>query len=198
MNLHGVKNNLVYLDEYGLLGSNFYWHKHGADGLSKEDLAAAGLTSDRVQVHRDLIEPLQAADQAFQNRGYRLYVKEGYRSPELYAIVYQRRVEKFGQALTDRLLNVVDQPHADGGAVDVAPWIQKENKEVYLRNWEDGADALLADFYKNKTDESSKKYQELQEWMIGVMQRHGFRLGRLREYFHFNYRPNSKPDYPLC
>ncbi len=192
-----MDNELVYIDEYGLRGTNFYWHKYEAKGLSKEDILAAGLTSDRVQVHRDIIEELVAIDTEFQSRGYVMFIKEGYRSKELYEIIYKRRVEKFGQEETDRLLNMSDMPHAQGKSVDVTLWDPKENKEVYMRRGDDGTDALFVDFYKNREDEEGKKYQELQEWVIGVMQNHGFRLGTKREYFHFDYKPEESRDYPL-
>ncbi|MDB5254562.1 MAG: hypothetical protein JWL80_628 [Parcubacteria group bacterium] len=180
-------NNLVYIDEYGLLGSNFYWHKYEAKGLSKEDILEAGLTSDRVQVHKDIIEQLVAIDKEFQNHGYRLYIKEGYRSMALYNIVYKRRIEKFGKEETDRLLNMNDMPHATGKTVDVALWNEKENREVFLRNGEDGIDALFVDFYKNREGEQSEVFQDLQDMVIQTMMSHGFRLGTKNEYFHFDY-----------
>lgn len=192
-----MENNpdLVYIDEYGLRGTNFYWHKYEAKGLSKEDIIAAGLMSDRVQVHRDIIEKLVSVDMAFQDRGYVLFIKEGYRSKALYEIIYQRRVEKFGQKETDRLLNMQDMPHARGLSVDVAVWDLTTDNEVYLRNGDDGVDALFVDFYKDKTDGLSQTYQELQEWVIDIMQQHGFRLGTKREYFHFDYRPETEYNY---
>lgn len=179
---------LVYIDEYGLRGTNFYWHKYEAKGLTKEEIVTAGLTSDRVQVHKDLIEPLIEINKRFAERGYELFLKEGYRSKSVYEIVYKRRVEKFGREETDRLLNMNDMPHALGISIDVAVWSIKENTEVYLRNGTDGTDALFIDFYKGKEEVESKRYQELQEWMIGMMQEYGFRLGTKREYFHFDYR----------
>ncbi|MFZ1075115.1 MAG: hypothetical protein WAN50_01965 [Minisyncoccia bacterium] len=106
--------------EHGLLGSNFYWHKYEAKGLTKEDILSVGLTSDRVHVHRDILEPLLAVDAEFQKRGYKLFIKEGYRSKALYEIVYKRRVETFGKEDTDRLLNMEGMPHAKGTSVDVA------------------------------------------------------------------------------
>lgn len=187
---------LVYIDEYGLRGTNFYWHKYEAKGLTQEDILSAGLTSDCVQVHKDLIKPLVEIHQQFAERGYELFLKEGYRSKELYEIVYNRRVEKFGREETDRLLNMNDMPHASGKSIDVAIWSLVENTEIYLRNGVDGTDALFIDFYKGKEDEESKRYQELQEWMIGVMQDYGFRLGTKREYFHFDYRPDMPGTYP--
>ena len=189
-------NNFVYIDEYGLLGSNFYWHKYEAKGLTKEDILSVGLTSDRVQVHKDIIDILVEIDQIFQDKfGYRMYIKEGYRSKELYEIVYKRRCEKFGKEETDKLLNMKDMPHSLGLSVDVALWDPKEDKEVYMRRGEDGADALFVDFYKDRTDEEGKRYQELQEFVINTMQDKGFRLGKLREYFHFDYRPDKSKNY---
>lgn len=181
------KGDLIYIDEYGLLGTNFYWHKYEAKGLTKQDILDAGLSSDRVQVHKDIIEPLLNVDREFQKKGYRLFIKEGYRSKELYEIVYKRRVEKFGKEETDRLLNMSKMPHAEGKSVDVAIWDPKTDTEVYMRNGDDGTDALFVDFYKDKTDESSKRYQELQEWVIEVMRENGFVLGAKKEYFHFEY-----------
>ena len=124
-----------------------------------------------------------------------MFIKEGYRSKELYEIIYKRRVEKFGQEETDRLLNMADMPHAQGKSIDVALWNREEDKEVYMRVGEDGTDALFVDFYKNREDEEGKRYQELQEWVIDVMQNHGFRLGTKREYFHFDYRPEEPRNY---
>lgn len=188
-------NDLVYIDEYGLKGTNFYWHKYEAKGLTKEDVLNAGLTNDRVQVHKDIIEQLIAINEVFNNKGFELYIKEGYRSSALYDIVYQRRVEKFGKEDTDRQLNMTDKPHALGLSVDVALWDVSTDTEVYMRKHEDGADALFVDFYKNLDNEESQRYQKLQEWVIEVMQDHGFRLGTKREYFHFDYRPEMPRNY---
>ncbi len=30
--------DLIYIDDYGLVGSNFYWHKYESKGLTKEDI----------------------------------------------------------------------------------------------------------------------------------------------------------------
>ena len=187
--------DLVYADEYGILGINFYWHKYAAKGLHKEDIINAGLTNDRVQVHRDIIEPLLAVDKEFQTRGYKLYIKEGYRSKALYEVIYKRRVEKFSKEETDRLLNMNDMPHAQGLSVDVALWDPESDKEVYMRDGDDGVDALFVDFYKGKDDDQSTHYQKLQEWVIETMQKNGFRLGTKNEYFHFDYRPEAPKTY---
>ncbi len=191
------KVDLVRIDEYDLLGSNFYWNKYESKGLSRQDVIDSGQTGDYVEVHRDIIEILQKIDKKFKlDKGCRLFIKEGYRSKALYEIVYKRRCEKFGKSETDRLLNMKDMPHSLGLSIDVTMWDPQTDKEVYFRNGDDGADALFVDFYQNKTDEKSMYYQDLQEYLINTMQDYGFRLGKLREYFHFDYRPNEPRNYP--
>jgi len=166
--------DLIYIDEYGLKGTNFYWHKYKSKGLTKEDVLNASLTSDRVQVHKDIAELLVAVNKVFITKGFELYLKEGYRSEALYDIVYKRRVEKFGKEDTDSIFNMNDKPHALGLSVDVALWDIETDTEVYMRKGEDDTPALFVDFYKDKFDAESQSYQQLQEWLIKVMQDHGF------------------------
>ena len=189
--------DLVYIDAYGLLGSNFYWHKYAAHGLSKEDILEAGLVDDRVQVSSKIIDILVKIDSELQKQGQRLYIKEGYRSKKLYQIVYDRRVEKYGKEATESILNLKDMPHAEGLSVDVAIWDIATDKEVYLRKGDDGIDALFIGFYKNKDDEESKRYQALQDFLANLMLGYGFRIGTRREYFHFDYRPDTEQNYLL-
>ncbi len=182
-------DNFVYIDEYGLLGSNFYWHKAEAYDISKEELTKVGLKDDRVQVHQDIISLLLEVDSQFQKKlGYRLYIKEGYRSSALYRLVYDKRVARFGQEQTDKLLNIKDMYHTTGKAVDVALWDMEKNKEVFMRDGKDDPEALIFGFYKNKTDDRSLYYQGLQEQVVEIMKDHGFEMGKLGEYFHFNHK----------
>ncbi|MBX4189551.1 hypothetical protein KW785_03095 [Candidatus Parcubacteria bacterium] len=180
-------NDLVYIDEFGLLGSNFYWHRYDEKGLTEQEIKEAGLTSDRVQVHKEIIEALINVDKIFQQAGHRLYIKEGYRSKALYEIVYRKRVELFGKEDTDKVMNMRDMPHATGRSVDVALLDIHTGKEIPMRNKEDGTSALFIDFYRDKTDEQSKHYQELQNFVLDIMRKSGFELGTKNEYFHFNY-----------
>lgn len=187
--------DIVYIDDYNLLGSNFYWHKYATHGLSKEDILNAGLTDDRVQVSSEIIEPLIAIDKELQEKGWRLYIKEGYRSKSLYKIVYERRVAKYGKEITDTILNIETMPHAEGLSVDISIWDVATNKEVYMRKGDDGVPAFFVHFYKDKEDEESKHYQGLQDFMTELMMKHGFRFASKREYFHFDYRPNLPFNY---
>lgn len=122
-----------------------------------------------------------------RKRGWRIYLKEGYRSPELYQLIYRSRVVKFGQETTDKLLNMQEMPHATGRSVDVAIWDVGMDKEVYLRKGGDGPESLLIDFYKDSKDKEGQECYELQKYLMDLMLGHGFALGKRREYFHFDY-----------
>ncbi|HUC31097.1 MAG TPA: hypothetical protein VMR99_00200 [Candidatus Paceibacterota bacterium] len=117
----------------------------------------------------------------------RLYIREGCRPHALYELAFKKRTEKFGEKDTRRIMNMEDKPHASGKSVDVVLWDPKTNQEIPARKKEDGIPAMFIDFYKGKTDEESRRYQELQEFTIATMLANGFEIGKLREYFHFNY-----------
>jgi len=131
---------------------------------------------------------LQQVDKAFQEKGMRMYIREGYRPHALYELVFKKRSEKFGEEDTRRIMNMEDRPHASGKSVDIVPWDPKTNQEIPARRKEDGVPAMFIDFYKERKDEEGKRYQELQEFMIKTMLANGFEIGRLQEYFHFNYK----------
>ena len=78
-----------------------------------------------------------------------------------------------------------DMPHASGKSVDVALWDPQENKEVYMRDSKDDPDALFLDFYRDKTDEQSRYFQKLQDFVVQTMRSNGFDIGKKNEYFPF-------------
>ena len=180
-------NELVFIDQYGLLGTNYYWRRKELYNLTSEELAMAGLPDDRLRVHKDILGPLRIIDKDLQTKGYRLYISEGYRPKAVYQLIYQKRSKKYGKEWTDRLVNMKDMPHSTGKTVDTKLWDMKNGKELPMRNLEDGAEALFVDFYRNKTDYESQAFQEQQGLLIQVMLDHGFVLGPKNEYFHFNY-----------
>lgn len=187
--------DLVYIDDCGLLGSNFYWHNYAALGLTEEDIARAGLTNERVRVSSAIVEKLMNVDSALAERGWRFYIKEGYRSRELYDIVYKRRVEHVGRVEANALLNMKDRPHATGRSVDVAIWDPVAQEDVRMRNISDDTASFFIGYYKGREDTESIGYQELQDYLAGLMLTEGFRIGTRREYFHFDYRPDTPANY---
>ena len=88
-------------------------------------------------------------------------------------------------------------PHSTGLTVDVAIFDGKTNKEIYMRKGEDGVSAFFIHFYKDKKDQESRKYQELQDYLAELMMKHGFRFASKKEYFHFDYKPDLEPNYFL-
>ena len=156
----GFLKHFVNIKDVGFLGSNFYWNKFEAHGLTKEDILNVGLVDDSVYIRRER--------------------------------VYKKRVLKYGEEETKKLLNMEDMPHASGKTVDICLWDKVTNKEVYMRNGSDGVNALFINFYKNNDDEQSKKYQNYQDIVISAMLNNGFELGTKNEYFHFNLKPIIK------
>ena len=153
----------VFIDGYNLIWSNFYWTRRADYGLSEEELKNAGVENERVQIDESLVDSLKAADQELQKHGFRLYVKEGYRSPELYNLIYQKRTAKYGAENVNKILNMEDKPHATGKAVDIGLLDKETLVEVPTRKREDGPESLLCDFYRNKDDAESKLYQARQD-----------------------------------
>ena len=180
--------DLVSIQKQGLLGSNFYWNRYADYNLTKEDLSKVGIVDNQVYVNPKIIPALIKIDKELQKRSWRLYIKEGYRSPDMYKLLYKRRIEKFGKEMTDKLLNIKDMKHASGFSVDVSLWDEVENKEIYLRKPNDGPESLIFGFYKNAKNPESERCQELQEYLIDLMLKNGFKLGSLQEYFHFDYK----------
>jgi D-alanyl-D-alanine dipeptidase len=180
--------DLVPISAHGLLGKSFYWYRYADYGFTLEDLMAAGVKDDLVYVAKEIIPALLRVDMGLQQKGWRLYLKEGYRSPEVYKLVYESRIKKYGQEMTDKLLNIKDMPHAKGTAVDVAIWNPSEDKEIYLRKSGDGPESLIVDFYKDAADPEGQKCQELQEYLRSLMVDAGFKLGTRNEYFHFEFK----------
>jgi D-alanyl-D-alanine dipeptidase len=174
-------SELVYLDEYGILGSNFYFQKGKEIGMTKEELHSVGLSDDRVMVHKDLIEPLKIISKEFSKLGYELYIKEGYRSKELYELVNQKMIDKLGEEAKNKILNMKDMPHSTGKSVDVA--LYKNGEHIKLHNIKDGVECYFIDFYKGKND----FFQDTQQMIIKIMTENGFELGKKGEYFHYNF-----------
>jgi D-alanyl-D-alanine dipeptidase len=187
--------NLVYIDEYGLLGINYYYKQAKKEGMKKEELIELELFNERILVHKDIIEDLVKVDKAFQKKGFRLYLFEGYRSKKLYHLINQRMIKRLGKEETEKILNMEEMPHSSGKSVDISLWNKEKNYLIPLKNKEDGIESYFVNYYKNSKGEKEKKYFKLQKFMIKTMLKNGFRLGKRREYFHFDYKPEIPENY---
>jgi D-alanyl-D-alanine dipeptidase len=147
--------------------------------MSDDQLQSVGLCNERVQIHKDLIEPIKKADKALQELGYQIYISEGYRSKELYNLINEKISARIGEEETNKILNMTDMPHTTGKSIDVA--LYKDGAIVKLHNKEDGINGYFTGFYKDK----NLFFYETQKKLIEIMQSNGFELGTKGEYFHF-------------
>lgn len=176
---------LVDATEHGLEGQNFYYSRRSDYNLSLDELAAVGVTNDHPLIDQDLIAPLQKANSLFKKKGYKLFIKDAYRSPELYQLVRDKRYAKHGQASTDATFNAKRMIHAGGRAIDVALKNISDGQEIEMRSRDDGIEAFFVDFYDGKNDQKSRQYQKRKLYLRETMFDCGFVLGSLKEYWHF-------------
>lgn len=180
--------NLVNLPDYGIKSINYYWERREKFNITEDKLKSIGVTGDFAQVDEKLIPKLQDANEVFKKHGYEIIVKDGYRSPELYELVKRKRYESDGRQNTDKTFNPRTKPHATGLVVDINLIDIKSGKEVEMWDKSDWPDGVFVDFYKDKPDKKSQRYQELQLFMREIMLGLGFKLGGLKEIWHFELR----------
>jgi D-alanyl-D-alanine dipeptidase len=187
---------LVSTEDFGITGDQYYWKNADAYGLTENELRAIGVITDEALVRAELRAPLLAADERFRQDGYRLHVKDGYRSHDLYELAYKKRVEKFGEHDTQRSLNVGRRPHASGFAVDVALVRLDNNEELEIRDKKDGVDAYFIGYYDDqgkshpRASEFTKHQKYLRDTMMGI----GWQLGKLNEIWHFEWPHRDLPS----
>lgn len=87
------EQQLVLISEHGILGSSFYWTRYADYGLTKEELLETGMVDEQVYVDPEIIPALTDINTQLQERDWQLYLREGYRSKELYELLYQKRVK---------------------------------------------------------------------------------------------------------
>src|SRR5258708_5952960 len=129
-----MPDNFVSIADHGLLGTEYYWDNRERFNAT-EELKAIGVAG-RVPAHKDLKAPIQQDDKAFQAKGMRIYIREGYRPHALYELVFKKRSEKFGEKDTRRIMNMEDRPHATGKSVDIVPWDPIKSEEIPARRKE--------------------------------------------------------------
>jgi D-alanyl-D-alanine dipeptidase len=176
--------DLVDARAFGIKGINFYWTNRDRYNISQAELADAGVFDDGVYVHRDLIEPLQRVQQKLQEQGFDLMIKDAYRSPELYKLIFDKRSQMANG--NTFLLNLERMPHATGRTVDTTLLAYKTGEELKLRNNAlDPEGGYKIGFYASRPDEQSQEYDRLQQIMLTTMLAEGFKLGLKEEFWHF-------------
>ncbi len=175
------------MSDYDIKSINYYWVRRKNFNLSIDELKSVGIDGNIAQVDERLIPKLQEANRIFRIYGYEMIVKDAYRTPELYKLVQKKRYENDGREVTDRTFSGTRMPHATGLAVDINLIDLKTGQEVEMWNRADWPDGIFLDFYREKEDKKSKRYQELQDLLIETMLGLGFHLGKRKEFHHFEY-----------
>ncbi len=189
--------DLVRPDDFGIESRHYYFLNRDRFDLSLDELRAAGVSDERCRIGRELIEPLQEARRQFAQRGYEMIIKDGYRSPELYRLIYAKRTQReggahFGRENTDQLLNMDRMIHARGDVVDI-DLVHRDGRVVRFRDGSDGVPAHKYGFYAGRKGPQAREYQRNQDLMKEVMFNLGFVFGTLVEYWHFELPAGQVP-----
>jgi len=176
---------LVNLSDFGIRNINYYWERKERYNLTEVELAAVGLINGQAQVDESIIPKLKMANELLKPFGFELIVKDAYRSKELYELIRKKRYEIDGQFNTDKTFSQIKMSHSTGLAVDVSLIDLKTELEVDMWDKLDWPDGIFINYYKLRQDPESKKYQELQDLLIGIMLKVGFKLGPRKEFHHF-------------
>ncbi len=181
---------LVNLSDYDIKGINYYWERRKNFDLSEAELKKVGVVGNNAQVDEKLIPKLKEANKIFKKCGYEIIVKDAYRSPELYKLVQKKRYENDGKKVTDRTFSNTRMPHSSGLAVDINLIDLKTRQEVEMWDKTDWPDGIFINYYRENKDAKSKEYQRLQDLLVENMLKLGFKLGKRKEFHHFEYTPN--------
>ena len=174
--------------------SNFYWVNYERYYISSEELVSTGVIGPEIMVHPDIVDPLMVANRnLFESNGLVLSVKEGFRPPALYHLVYRKKVERDGEKAANAIYNITDMPHASGRVVDVVLFDPNLGQEVWMRDGTYGDQAKFFGFHALAGEVPNEIYHGLQLLMAQTMQGVGFRFGSREEYFHWEYRPDDLP-----
>lgn len=176
--------NLVDIRSFGIEGINFYWANRERYNISLEELEAAGVIDDGVYLDASLVEPLKKVNEILKPQGYKIFVKDAYRSPELYRLAFDKRSQMEGG--NTFLLNMERMPHSWGKVVDVTLADLVTGQELKMRdNKLDPDGGYKFGYYADKKDPESLEYHILQKIMMDAMFAAGFTLGLKEEFWHF-------------
>lgn len=163
--------------------------------LSLKELHSVGIKSNTALVDKRLIPKLKAANKIFNKHKFELIVKDGYRSPEQYKLVQQKRYQLDSKVNTDKTLNLDLMIHSTGLCVDINLIDLKNNREVKMWDKKDWPDGVFVNFYRHGKDTESQKFQQLQDLLVNTMLSLEFTLGTKNEFWHFEYlslKPSKK------
>jgi D-alanyl-D-alanine dipeptidase len=187
-----MDNDFVNLNDFNIKGINYYWLNRDKFNISINELNSLGIEGNFAYIKKEVVPNIESVNSDLEKFGFGVIVKDGYRSPELYKLVKQKRYELDGKENTDRTLNTDSMPHASGYTVDVNLYELETGEELELWDKDDWPDGIFTNYYSEKNDPKSKKYQELQNLLIETMLRNNFELGSMSEIWHFELVESSK------
>lgn len=184
-----MNEDLVNPINYGIPAEKIYYFREEVRekfNISIEELESIGIHDGIIQIHKNLIKPLQKAQEILKMNSYGLSIIDGYRSSELYNLAYQKRLLLSGKENADNLMNMQSQPHASGLAVDVGLFSVDTKKPVFFfDSKQDGEGAYFVDFYKHTDTPQAKEFFRIQILLFDTMFQSGFSLGKKQEVWHF-------------
>ncbi len=177
---YDIRGKLYYLQPSNLLKYN----------ITSNDLLDINILNDDVFVAEEVISQLIKINSLLLLEWLELIVKDGYRSLELYELVYRKRCEIFWKDDTDKILNMDRKIHATGYAIDVSLafiWGDelltkfgshgenaKYNQEQYDINF--FQDSLQPEEQIMHTNRMKLYHLKIQHWFV---------LWTLNEYWHY-------------
>ena len=175
--------------EYGIKADKIYYYRQDIReklNISIDELENIGIRDGLILVSLRIIEPLLKAQAIIRKSNMDIVIKDGYRSPDLYKLAYDKRVIIEGLEKTNLLLNMDKMPHSSGLVVDLGLINLETNEPVSFYSFkDDGTDSWFVDFYRDKQDPQSVEFQRIQDIMINAMLASGFKLGQKKEIWHF-------------
>ncbi len=168
--------------DYEIKADKIYYYREDIRtklNISIEELENIDIRDGLILVSLRVIEPILKAQEIIRKSNMGIVIKDGYRSPELYKLAYDKRVAIHGQEQTDLLLNMDRMPHSSGLVVDLGLINLETNEPVSFYSFKNDKEASwFVDFYRDKQDPQSVEFQRIQDIMINAMLLSGFKLGK--------------------
>lgn len=165
-------------------------------GMNTGDVRSAGVTHDRMLVHKSLIGPLNDAQEKVKKSGYTLTVIDGWHP----YLAYDSLMKRSPHNLSSHAQYLIESRiHSTGLVVNVLLWDTIKKCPVPLAIPEDGEPAFTVGFYKLSTEgndadrviyrmqrRAEEKYRR-QQILICAMLQSGFVVKPLNRVCHFEF-----------
>ena len=188
--------NLVNLENYNIKSINYYFVKHKQYNITLEELNNIWINDNICKVNKNIAQILKKINEELQNYWLELLVKDGYRSQELYDLIYHKRIAIEGKEYVDKIFKPIRAIHSTGNVVDVSIINSITWEEIPMRDDYDelgkkkDSDTIIKSFYTNAFKDSTYNKEQ---WfhtnrmlLKKVMNEHWFDWIN-NEYRHFEY-----------